>query len=137
MRGTPLPRSTLRAEFAGGCASAAVGVALALSTGLMAFAPLGNQFASIGVCAAFTAAIVGNVFATLLGGSVLGGSGPRASGALIVAALLVTLSTDPDLAPQVHGPARLLAMMAASVALGGVLMVLFGVVRLGLSLIHI
>lgn len=131
MRGTPLPRSTLRAEFAGGCASAAVGVALALSTGLMAFAPLGNQFASIGVCAAFTAAIVGNVFATLLGGSVLGGSGPRASGALIVAALLVTLSTDPDLAPQVHGPARLLAMMAASVALGGVLMVLFGVVRLG------
>ena len=131
MRSTPLPRSTLRAEFAGGGASAAVGVALALSTGLMAFAPLGNQFASIGVCAAFTAAIVGNVFATLLGGSVLGGSGPRASGALIVAALLVALSGDPDLAPQVHGPARLLAMMAASVALGGVLMVLFGVVRLG------
>lgn len=131
MRVTPLPRSTLRAEFAGGCASAAVGVALALSTGLMAVAPLGNQFVSIGVCAAFTAAIVGNLFATLLGGSALGGSGPRASGALIVAALLVALSADPDLAPQVHGPARLLAMMAASVVLGGVLMVVFGVIRLG------
>lgn len=131
MRGTPLPRSTLRAEFAGGCASAAVGVALVLSTGVMAFAPLGAQFASIGVCAAFTAAIAGNVFATLLGGSRLGGSGPRASGALIVAALLLALSSDPDLAPQVHGPARLLAMMAASVALGGVLMVFFGVARLG------
>jgi hypothetical protein len=47
--------STVLAQFAGACASAAVGVALVLSTGLIAFAPLGPEYASDGVCAAFAA----------------------------------------------------------------------------------
>ena len=41
-----------RGELAGGATSAAVGVTLALSTGLIAFAPLGPAFAAIGVEAA-------------------------------------------------------------------------------------
>ncbi len=120
-----------RGELAGGATSAAVGVTLALSTGLIAFAPLGPAFAAIGVEAAFAAAIAGNVVATLCGGSVLGGSGPRASVALVTAGLVASLAQDPAIAPAVHGPARLLALTATTVALAGLLQVLFGLFRLG------
>ena len=120
-----------RGELAGGATSAAVGVTLVLSTGLIAFAPLGPAFASVGVEAAFAAAIVGNLVATAFGGSVLGGSGPRASGALITAGLVASLAADPAIAPAVHGPSRLLALTASSVALSGLLQLLFGLLRLG------
>jgi SulP family sulfate permease len=120
-----------RGELAGGATSAAVGVTLALSTGLIAFAPLGPAFAAIGVEAAFAAAIAGNVVATICGGTVLGGSGPRASVALVTAGLVASLAQDPAIAPSVHGASRLLALTATTVALAGLLQVLFGLLRLG------
>ena len=128
---TRAPRGSLRGEIAGGAASAAVGIALTLSTGLIALGPLGPEFAAVGVCAAFASAIAGNLVATFFGGSALGGSGPRASGALIIASLVGTLAADPEISPFDHGPAAMLAMTAATVALAGILQIAFGLCRLG------
>ena len=118
-------------DLAGGATSAAVGVTLALSTGLIAFAPLGPAFASVGVRPRSLRRSSATWSPPPSAARSLGGSGPRASGALITAGLVASLAADPAIAPAVHGPSRLLALTACSVALSGLLQLMFGLLRLG------
>src|SRR5512143_1245702 len=133
MRATRAHETAVRGELLGGVASATASLALALSLGLLAFAPLGPQHAEIGVVAGFASAIYGQLVAGLLGAAAHPGSGPRASTSLILGGLVAMLCADPALAPPAeHGVERVVALAATAVIVAGVLQVLLGALGAGL-----
>jgi SulP family sulfate permease len=120
-------RRLLAGDIAGGIVSGTANLALAVALGLLAFAPLGAQYAAIGVAAGFASAIWGHVVAGLLGGAAHPGSGPRASTSLILGGLVALLASDPALAPSAtRGPELIVALAAAAVVIAGMLQVVLG-----------
>lgn len=124
--------ASLRGELIGGTAGATASLALALSLGLLAFAPLGTEHARIGVFAGFASAIYGQIVAGLLGASAHPGSGPRASTSLVLGGLVAVLCADPALAPTaLHGVERVVALAGLAVVLSGVLQIVAGALGAG------
>ncbi len=122
-----LSKGWVRGDVTGGLAAATANLALALALGLLAFAPLGPQYAGIGVLAGFASAIYGHVVAGLLGGAAHPGSGPRASTSLILGGLVAILAADPALAPSAtRGPELIVALAGAAVVIAGVLQMVLG-----------
>jgi sulfate permease, SulP family len=118
-------------DVSGGLTGAVVSLAFALSFGLLAFAPLGANYAGVGVVAGFASVIYGQLVAGILGGTVHPGSTPRASSCLILSGLVAVLVNDPALAPSAtQGPERIIALAGASVALSGILQLLIAWLRL-------
>ena len=119
-------------DVSGGLAGAVVSLAFALSFGLLAFAPLGATYAGVGVVAGFASAIYGQLVAGIVGGTVHPGSTPRASACLVLSGLVAILMQDPALAPSTtQGPARIIALAGATVALSGVMQLLIAWLKLG------
>jgi MFS superfamily sulfate permease-like transporter len=126
-------RDVVRAEVYGGVSGAIASLALALSLGLLAFAPLGPDNAEIGVYAGFASAIYGQIIAGWLGGSSHPGSGPRASASLVLGGLVAALVRDPALAPGApQGVAWVVALSGLAVVLAGVLQAVLGALRAGI-----
>jgi MFS superfamily sulfate permease-like transporter/CRP-like cAMP-binding protein len=122
-----LSKGWVRGDVTGGLAAATANLTLALALGLLAFAPLGPQYAGIGVLAGFASAIYGHVVAGLLGGAAHPGSGPRASTSLILGGLVALLAADPALAPSAtRGPELIVALAGAAVVIAGVLQMVLG-----------
>jgi MFS superfamily sulfate permease-like transporter len=106
-------------------------VAIVLTLGLLAFAPLG-AYAPLGIAAAFAAVIAGGLVYALLGSAASPSAGPTSATALILAGLVAQLVRDArfDLnSPE--GLALLLALVASSVVLMGVFQILMGLAGLG------
>ncbi len=123
----PVSKGWARGDATGGLASATSSLALALSLGLLAFAPLGPRYAGLGVYAGFASAIYGRLVAGLLGGAAHPGSGPRASTSLILGGLIAVLAADPALAPSAtRGPELIIAFAGAAVVIAGVLQMALG-----------
>lgn len=106
-------------------------VAIVLTLGLLAFAPLG-AYAPLGIAAAFSAVIAGGLVYALLGSVASPSAGPTSATALILAGLVAQLVRDArfDL-HSAHGLAMLLAMVASSVMLMGLFQILMSLAGLG------
>ena len=121
-------------ELLGGTVGSLSVLALPLTLGLLAFAPLGAAGVGVGVAAAFVCIVLGGVFYALLGRAAMPAGGPTSATALILASLVAQLAADPALAPSTaQGVATVVALCGATVVLSGVLqvaMALFGVGRL-------
>ncbi|KPF50491.1 hypothetical protein IP87_18520 [beta proteobacterium AAP121] len=98
--------------------------------GLMAFAPLGVAFGPLAMSLALLAAVAANAVASALGGGHLVG-GPRAALALLTAALIQSLLPLWQSGQAATDTALILALVAAGVALAGLLQVGYGLLRLG------
>ncbi len=106
-------------------------VAIVLTLGLLAYAPLGVS-APLGIGAAFAAVIAGGLVYAVFGSAASPSAGPTSATALILAGLVAQLVQDArfDLSsPQ--GLATLLAVTASSVVLMGLFQILMGLAGLG------
>lgn len=106
-------------------------VAIVLTLGLLAFAPLG-AYAPLGIAAAFAAVIAGGLVYALIGSAASPSAGPTSATALILAGLVAQLAQDArfDL-HSAPGLAMLLAMVASSVVLMGLFQILMGLSGVG------
>ena len=125
-------RAWLAGDLVGGLVTAIVAVPHCLPLGIIAFAPLGPDYAGLGAAAGMVSSLVAGSVAALFGSSRLLVGGPRVSSALLMAATLSVLVADPALG----GPAgpdvpRILALLFFYVVLAGVLQVGFGLFRFG------
>jgi len=122
----------LRGDLSGGLSSAIVALPVAISCGVIAFAPMGRDFAAYGALAGLNTAIFVTLVAALLGGSPLQVSGPKSSLAVVLAAVMAGLLNDP-LMPEDPGVRSSLAIVLTflCVVMAGAFQVLFGLLRLG------
>jgi MFS superfamily sulfate permease-like transporter len=115
-----------------GSVSACATLALVLTLGLLAFAPLGAAAAGIGSAAGFVTVIVGAAVFACMGSVAVPAAGPGSATALILAALVASLVQDPALdAASASGLAAITSVCAASVMAMGALQVLLGLAGFG------
>lgn len=122
-------RSTLIATVSGGTAVAAVALSPMLGLGALSVIPLGPQALSSGLVAAFVSATLGALCITLVSRAPGEVSGPRASMAIIYAALCADL-----VAKAGADTPSVIAALSLAVFLMGLLQLFAGCLRLGETL---
>jgi sulfate permease, SulP family len=116
----------------GGLTGAIVMLAVVLTLGLLAWAPLGAAGAAVGLSAAFVTVTLGGIIVALLSRGAMPTAGPSSATALILAGLLASMARDPLIANDpVHGVPAMVAAAGLSVMLMGAVQVLMSVLRLG------
>ena len=119
-------------ELLAGITAAIALLAVVVTLGLLAYAPLGLTRAPLGVTASLVTAGVGGLVFALAGGRGLPVSGPSSATALIFAGLLAQLVRDPQWQADPAGMlAPVLAVAGLAVSLAGVLLMVLGLLRLG------
>jgi MFS superfamily sulfate permease-like transporter len=115
----------------GGAVGAIVCLAIVLTLGVLALAPLGGQAAQIGVPAAFACVIISaSIYALVSRGSDAAG-GPSSPTALIVSLLLGQVLREEQPGGSVAAMALVLVALSAAVALMGLLQMLMAALHLG------
>ncbi len=119
-------------ELLGGATGAVVMLAVVVTLGLLAYAPLGPALAPQGVTAALATAGIGGLVFALQRHQRLPVSGPSSATALIYAGLIAQLTADPQWRADpaaTLGP--LLVAAGVAVSLSGVLQIALALLRLG------
>lgn len=118
------PVTTLTREYAAGAASVLAGLASVLTLGILAYAALGSQAATIGIPAALIATVFGgSLFAVIARGPMPAG-GPSSAPTLMLAALVAGVVADPGFdRGRANDVAALLALTAGSVVGMGLLQI--------------
>jgi MFS superfamily sulfate permease-like transporter len=112
-------------ELAAGTVGSLSVLAVVLTLGLLAFAPLGAAAGALGMPAGFVTVALGGAVYALLGRASIPVAGPSSATSLILTGLVVGLAADPRLAPtDTAGLAALLALCGATVMLCGLLQLL-------------
>ena len=125
-------RSTLAQDLLSGSGNALSTLALVLSVGMLAFAPLGMQAAPIGIAAGFAGVVVGGLVYMVLSSTAARLGGPSSATALILAGLLAQVLGDPALElSTAQGLSALIALSATTVVLMGLLQIGFALLGLG------
>lgn len=119
-------------DVSGGVASAVVAIPGNVAAGVIAFAPLGPEYAGQGILAGMLSSIIAGFLAALLGGAPGMIAGPKATTSMAFAAMLTSLLATGrfDLA-TVEGERLLLSLAFGAVLLSGSVQMLLGAFRVG------
>jgi SulP family sulfate permease len=127
--------SNIKGDLSGALSAAIVTLLMSLGYGLIAFAPLGADYAAHAALAGVYAAIFCGFFAALFGGTPIQITAPKAPLALVVASVVAGLVASPalrDLWPLAASHrATILGLAFFCVFIGGVFQLLLGSLRLG------
>lgn len=129
--GTSVVTARWPKEIGAGVVAAIVTVAPILTLGVLAYAALGRDAAAIGIPAAFASVAVGGAVLALFGRSAVPAAGLSSATVVIFASLTAQLYADLGALPLAAATATLVAGMAATVFLMGLLQIVFGAARLG------
>ncbi|MGB5777151.1 MAG: SulP family inorganic anion transporter, partial [Sedimenticolaceae bacterium] len=117
----------------GGFASAMVSLPQVVGYGLIAFAPLGAEFAGSAAALGVYSAVFAEFVASLLGSSPIQITGPKVPLTLLAAALVAQIVSRPEVA-AVANEVRVLSVLSGvstSVMIGGLFQILLGASGIG------
>jgi sulfate permease, SulP family len=119
-------------DLSGGFASAVVSITGNVAAGVIAFAPLGPEYAGQGIIAGMLSSIVAGLLSAMFGGAPGMISGPKATTSMAFAALLASLLATGrfDMATP-EGADLLLSLAFGAVVLSGSVQVMLGASRVG------
>lgn len=119
-------------DLTGGFASAVVAIPGNVAAGVIAFAPLGAEYAGLGILAGMLSSIVAGLLASLFGGAPGMIAGPKATTSMAFAAMLGSLVATGrfDLGTP-EGERLLLSLAFGAVLISGSVQMLLGAFRVG------
>ncbi|MDC8771420.1 SulP family inorganic anion transporter [Roseateles albus] len=115
----------------GGAVGAVVSLAIVLTLGVLALAPMGSRAALIGVPAAFACVIVGAGIFSICSRSRMAAGGPSSPTALIIAFLLSQVLRQEQASGGAMALTLVLAVLSAAVMVMGLLQMLMAAMKLG------
>ncbi|RKY81009.1 hypothetical protein DRQ00_00920 [candidate division KSB1 bacterium] len=120
----------LKGDLFGGLTAAIIAIPLALAFGVVAFGPLGADWASKGALACLYGAIFTSIFASLFGGTPTQVTGPTGPMSVLIATLIAaSLARLPSgSVPTAEQIDTILTMVFLTVLLGGVFQIFLGLV---------
>ncbi len=131
--GTPPIAAAAWRELQAGFSGTLISLGPTLTMGLLAFAALGPQAATLGIPAALVSSVVGGAVFALLARGPMAAGGPASAPVLMLGALVATVVADPAFAASdPTAVALLLALVAAAVVSMGavqIVLALSGLVR--------
>lgn len=113
-------------EALAGAVSAITTVAILLTLGLLAYAPLGSAAVGAGIRAAFVSAVLGGLVLALFGRSAMPVAGVSSATTLMMSSLVARLAADPE-----ADMAGAIAVASVCLPLMGLLQCAFGLLRIG------
>jgi len=126
-----LPLSNLKGDFLGAIAATLVSLPISMTIGVVAFMPLGPDYAVQGVLAGIYGAVILGVVAALFGGRSILVSGPRAASALILASLISQLLLSEDLMfPSGETISNVISIGFFAILLAGAIQAVCGATRM-------
>jgi SulP family sulfate permease len=119
----------LKGDLFGGLTASIIALPLALAFGIVAFSPLGPEFASKGALACLYGAIFTSFFASLFGGTPTQVTGPTGPMSVIIATLFTTFIATFGISGVISNAEFefIFPLVLFTVALGGVFQILLGV----------
>lgn len=118
--------------MAGGLVGALVSIPQSMGMGVIAFSPLGSDYAGLGLVAGLVGAVVVTACSALFGGTAGLISGPRGSVSLVFAAILGSLlASDALFEPGANREVIVLSLAMMALIFAGILQITFGLCRLG------
>ena len=121
-------------NITGGVVAAVVALPILLSCGFLAYAPLGHEYATVGVSAAFVVAVLAALISGAFGGHPLMLNTPKTTHATMLAGLPSGISLQPafsSLIPSSQGPMLLMAVALLALLVSGLTQTLLGGFKLG------
>jgi SulP family sulfate permease len=124
--------SNIKGDLSGAIAAAIVTLLMSIGYGLIAFAPLGADYASHAVLTGVYAAVFCGFFAALFGGTPIQITAPKAPLALALASVVSSLIASPAFQGSISTQqATIVGLAFFCVFIGGVFQLLLGSLRLG------
>lgn len=125
--------SNLKGDLFGGLSSAIIALPVALAFGIVAFAPLGPEFASQGALACLYGAIFTSFFASLFGGTPTQVTGPTGPMSVMIAAMIASSlhATSVNIPVSDEEIYAVLCPVFLAVFIAGIFQVLLGLARGG------
>jgi len=114
-----------RRDITAGAIASIVSLPVCVASGVLAFAPLGPDYAAMGAAAGLCGAIVAGAVSALIATSSFVTTSPRVSESLLLAGLIIALLNNPAVANDKH---LIVVAVFLCVALGGLWQAAFGVV---------
>jgi len=124
--------ANLKSDFLGALSALLVSLPLSMTIGVIAFAPLGNEYAVTGALAGVYGAAILSICSAIFGARTILISGPRAASALIVASLITKLLLSEDLFfPSGQTIPYVISIAFFAIFLAGLIQLAVGTMRIG------
>ena len=122
----------IRGDLSGAVSAAIITLPMSIGYGIVAFAALGPAYAPAAALTGIYCAVFTGFFASLLGGTSVLITGPKAPLTLVLASVVASLVSNPPLPGPVAGQISWIVSLAfLCVFMGGLFQMLFGMLRLG------
>lgn len=123
--------SNIRGDLSGAISSAIISIPLSIGYGIIVYGPLGVEFLPFAALLGIYACLFGGIFASLIGGTEIQITAPKAPLSLILASFVAYLALNlqsPDVASK-H--ILIIGLASMCVLTGGIIQFFFGTLRLG------
>ena len=124
-------RSNIRGDFSGALSAAIISIPLSIGYGIIVYGPLGAEFLPFAALLGIYGCLLGGIFASLLGGTEIQITAPKAPLSLILAAFVAPLALSVQVADGASRNMLIVGLASLCVLTGGVVQFLCGTLRLG------
>jgi SulP family sulfate permease len=123
--------SNIRGDLSGAISAAIISVPLSLGYGIIVYGPLGVEFLPLAALLGIYACLLGGICASLIGGTEIQISAPKAPLSLILASFVAPLVVNLQLQDVASRNIVIVALASACVLIAGMTQLFFGALRLG------
>ena len=123
--------SNIRGDFSGALSAAIISIPLSIGYGMIVYGPLGPGFLPFAALLGIYGCLLGGICASLLGGTEIQITAPKAPLSLILAAFVAPLILSVQVTDEASRNILVIGLASLCVLTGGVIQLLFGTLRLG------
>lgn len=123
--------SNIKGDLSGAVSAAIISIPLSIGYGIIVYGPLGAEFLPFAALLGIYACLLGGICASLLGGTEIQITAPKAPLSLILAAFVAPLTLNLQITDPASRNILIVGLASMCVLTGGIIQLLFGALRLG------
>jgi len=124
-------RSNIRGDLSGAVSGAIISIPLSIGYGIIVYGPLGVEFLPFAALLGIYACLLGGICASLIGGTDIQITAPKAPLSLILASFVAPLALNLQIQDVASKNILIVGLTSSCVLAGGIIQLLFGTLRLG------
>ncbi len=123
--------SNIKGDLSGAVSAAIISIPLSIGYGIIVYGPLGVDFLPFAALLGIFACLLGGICGSLLGGTAIQITAPKAPLSLILAAFVLPLTISLHVPDPASKNILIVGLASLCVLTGGIIQILFGTLRLG------
>ena len=123
--------SNIRGDLSGAVSAAIISIPLSIGYGIIVYGPLGAEFLPFAALLGIYGCLLGGICASLLGGTEIQITAPKAPLTLLLAAFVAPLALSLQITDVASRNILIVGLASLCVLIGGIIQLLFGTLRLG------